>query len=410
MKIGQVSKKYGLSKDNLYYYINYGLLVPPRLGSQYIFDEDTLADLEWILELKGLDFTLAEIHRILSLKRISNLENPKDRADLQEMYAAKRAECAGKIKHYEDNVRQLDDMILQLSTAENAAHRHTGLPLRMLDLLCCPSCGGTLSISDVNMDMKYIYDSKLTCPCGYCASVEDGILLTPNKNQNKEDEPDVDRLLYKDLPPALISLFQRSYNWMKDKLSQMDLSGKVIMETYINAWFFLHNHQQYFPTDGKYIIVDKYPETLRMYKELIEREHYQLDILYIADSSTNLPIVKHCVDLNLDFFAVNEHNFYHETFLLDQLTPYFTETAQLLGTYFYFDGGRRSMKNLLSAYSECSPNNFSLPYFLEQAAASGIRLSDSEDCGFTTDSGNNLGFSFHQTGEKMHLMSYLATR
>ena len=164
MKIGQVSKKYGLSKDNLYYYINYGLLVPPRLGSQYIFDEDTLADLEWILELKELDFTLAEIHRILSLKRISNLENPKDRADLQEMYAAKRAECAGKITHYEDNVRQLDDMILQLSTAENAAHRHTGLPLRMLDLLCCPSCGGTLSISHVNIEMKYIYESRLTCP------------------------------------------------------------------------------------------------------------------------------------------------------------------------------------------------------------------------------------------------------
>lgn len=410
MKIGQVSKTYGISKDNLYYYINYGLLVPPRLGSQYVFDEDTLADLERILDLKALDFTLAEIHRILSLKRISNLENPRDRADLQKMYAAKRSECAGRIKHYEDSVRRLDDMILQLSTERYAAHRHTGLPLRMLDLLCCPSCGGQLSISEVSMDMKYIYECKLSCPCGYRASVEDGILLTPNKNQNKEDEPDVDRLLYKDLPPALISLFQRSYNWMKAKLSQMDLSGKVIMETYINAWFFLHNHQQYFPADGKYIIVDKYPETLRMYKDLIEREHYQLDILYIADSSTNLPIVRSCVDLNLDFFAVNEHNFYHDTFLLDQLAPYFAKDVRLLGTYFYFDGGRRSMKNLLRSYSECSENNFSLPYFLAQTAASGIRVLDSKDCGFTTDSGNNLGFSFHQTGEKMHLMSYLATR
>ena len=39
MRIGQVSEKYGISVDNLYYYIQYGLLVPPRPKSQYVFDE-----------------------------------------------------------------------------------------------------------------------------------------------------------------------------------------------------------------------------------------------------------------------------------------------------------------------------------------------------------------------------------
>ena len=67
MRIGQVSEKYGISVDNLYYYIQYGLLVPPRPKSQYVFDEKTLKDLELVLELKGLDFSLNEIHKILSL-------------------------------------------------------------------------------------------------------------------------------------------------------------------------------------------------------------------------------------------------------------------------------------------------------------------------------------------------------
>ena len=159
--------------------------------------------------------------------------------------------------------------------------------------------------------MRYIYSGKFTCTCGYTAVVDDGILITPNGYEGEHDKPDVSRELYKDLPPALISLFQRSYNWMKDQLRGMDLENKVVMETYINAWFFFHNHQQYFSKTGRYIIVDKYPETLRMYKELIEKENYDLDILYIADASTNFPITKGCVDLNLDFFAVNEHNFYH---------------------------------------------------------------------------------------------------
>lgn len=71
MRIGKVSELYHISVDNLYYYIKYGLLVPPRPKGQYVFDQATLKDLEWILELKELDFSLREIHIILSLKRVS---------------------------------------------------------------------------------------------------------------------------------------------------------------------------------------------------------------------------------------------------------------------------------------------------------------------------------------------------
>ena len=58
MRIGKVSEKYGISIDNLHYYINYGLLVPPKPKGQYVFDDATLKDLEWILNLKKLDFSL----------------------------------------------------------------------------------------------------------------------------------------------------------------------------------------------------------------------------------------------------------------------------------------------------------------------------------------------------------------
>lgn len=77
MRIGKVSEKYHISVDNIYYYINYGLLVPPKPRGQYVFDEQTVRDLEWILGLKELDFSLREIHVILSLKRISGLADPR---------------------------------------------------------------------------------------------------------------------------------------------------------------------------------------------------------------------------------------------------------------------------------------------------------------------------------------------
>lgn len=106
---------------------------------------------------------------------------------------------------------------------------------------------------------------------------------------------------------------------MSEKLSSMELSGKVVLETYINAWFFMHNNQQHLDPAGRYIVVDKYPEMLSMYKSLMERQGCGLDILFIGDSSTRLPLNPGCVDLNIDYFAVNEHNFYHDTFLYDEL-------------------------------------------------------------------------------------------
>ena len=405
MRIGQVSKKYKISVDNLYYYINYGLLVPQRPGGQYVFHEQALKDLERILELKDMNFSLKEIHVILSLYRISGLADKQDIEDLRNIYARKIHDLRAEKLKAEKNIERLERKISGLNAKLPHDRPDIGLPVSMLDYLCCPVCGGAFSLDNVRMDLKYIFSGGLSCSCGYTAAVEDGILLTPNKNKDRYDTPDLDRKLYKDLPPSLISLFQRSYNWMVGRLSRMDLSGKVVLETYINAWFFLHNHQQHLDPAGKYVVADKYPEMLRMYKNLMEKQGYGLDILFIADSSTRLPLKPGCVDLNIDYFAVNEHNFYHDTFLYDELRPLFKEGAQMLGTYFYFERGKKSMENLLREYPTASGNNFNLDWFLAHMTGT---VTQQEDCGFTTSSGANIGFSFHHEGERMYLRSYEA--
>ena len=109
-----------------------------------------------------------------------------------------------------------------------------------------------------------------------------------------------------------------------------------------------------------------------MYKALMERENYHLPILYIADSTLDLPLCPSCIDVNIDFFATNEHNFYRRSFFYEELTPLLKPGAWIIGTYFYFENGWRSMQKLLSQYPKCSDNNFSLQYFLKMANESGI--------------------------------------
>lgn len=410
MRIGQVSEKYGISVDNLYYYIQYGLLVPPRPKSQYVFDEKTLKDLELVLELKGLDFSLNEIHKILSLYRVSHLADSQDCQELKAVFQGKQRSCIQEKERLEAVIRRLGGKIWELSQKQERQKDRIGLPVRMLDLLCCPLCGGNLQISQADMDLVYLHNGNVSCPCGYQAQVREGILLTPHRERSLHDRPDTDRELYKDLPPALLSLFERSYNWMGDRLKRMDLAGRAIMETYVNAWCFMHNHLGWLPSAGRYILVDKYPETLHMYKKLIEEQEQGMDVLYIADSSMCLPLKEGCIDLHLDFFAANEHNFYHHSFLYNEMQKFMAKDARLIGTYFYFENGRKSMKNLLAQYPEAYEKNFDRDQFLAEMERSGYRLLQWEDCGQTTDSGANLGFGFHQKGEEMHLMPYMAER
>lgn len=357
-------KKYGISRDHLYYYINYGLLVPPKIEKQYVFDETVLQDLDRILELQKLGFALKDIHRILSLQRISNGGDGDTRKELLALFRARKEKSRQELAQLEQRIQVLNQKIKELTVRKTGPVQRTGVPLSMLDLLVCPHCQKTLSFDKVEMDPHYVYQAALSCSCGYQAQIKDGILLTPHRYTDPDDTPDLHRLMYKDLPGGMISLFQQAYNFMDRQLDGMELSGKVILESYINAWFFLYTQQSHFAPDARYIVVDKYPETLAMYKKLMEYEPHPLPILYIADSTLQLPLRKQCIDLNIDFFAANEHNFYRPTFFYQELLPLLSPHSRILGTYFYFENGSKSMANLLGSYPKCSQHNFSLPWFL----------------------------------------------
>ncbi len=221
MKIGQVAKKYGLSIDTVNYYVSYGLLVPPRKGGQRSFDERTLKDLELILRLRGMEFSLQEIHRILSLYRISLLASRQDAAELQAIYEKKRRFCMDERKRLLNVAKKLDGMISELQRRGDGGGRATGVPLSMLDLLRCPECGGTFEINGASMNQRYIFSGECRCACGYSAEIRNGMLITPIRNKDKYDKPDTEREMYKNLPPSLLSLFQSSYNWMTQHLDRV---------------------------------------------------------------------------------------------------------------------------------------------------------------------------------------------
>ena len=284
---------------------------------------------------------------------------------------------------------------------------HTGVPTAMLELLQCPICGGELYLQNTELNQRYVFHSDLNCDCGYHAQIQDGILLTSNKNQSKYDRPDLTREYYKDIPADLTSLFQKSYNWMQDQMQIDNWNNKVILETHINAYFYLQVALDRLDKNAKYIIIDKYPEMLKLYKGLIDSTDSNFNILYIADASLDFPIRKNSVDLFIDYFSSNEYQFSNHHWLVHLITPYMKKDGLTLGTYFYFHKGKKSIQNLLNYYPEAYEQNFNLPLFLN-ALQQDWSILNQTNIGFTTQTGTNWAFNYHVDGEEMHLFSYLA--
>lgn len=189
MKIGQVVRQFGIPVNSLYFYINNGLLVPPKHNNQYVFDDRTIEDIRWIQELKEMEFPLKTIHRLLSLRRISNLCAREDREELRQIFLDHDRTLLQREKDLSRARQALGRRLAELERSA-AGRPHTGVPVDMLRLLCCPDCGGELLLEDVNMSQKYVFQAHLRCPCGYQADIRDGILETGNVNTSPYDKPD----------------------------------------------------------------------------------------------------------------------------------------------------------------------------------------------------------------------------
>lgn len=64
MKIGAFCELYDISRDTVRFYVKNGLLAPKVQGSRMDFSQKDQEDLDFIMKLKGMKFSLEEIYGI----------------------------------------------------------------------------------------------------------------------------------------------------------------------------------------------------------------------------------------------------------------------------------------------------------------------------------------------------------
>ena len=407
MKIGKLSALCDMSIDTIRYYIKIGLLLPKMQGNMLDFTQREIDDLEHIKKLKHFGFNLKEIQYIFSLKHLSNWIEPDTMNEYVYLLQKRQEEIKQIIQEKQEAVHLIRDEIDKISSICQETNSKMGVPIMALQYLACPNCQAMLSIEQAKITNKYIYSGELSCICGYQAKIEDGIVITKNQYTGDSDKADLKRQLYRDLSDDFYNYFRTCSDLILNQIGHILPSPKVVLEANINGYFFLYKHFKELSNDCLYIIVDKFPEMLAMYKALIELLNLDLNILFIADASTNYPLKNECVDLLVSFFGENEHLFYHQDAYLIDTEKYYAPGFHVLGAFMAYKQQAQSRANLKEKYPESSFNVHDFEYL--QNTFSSIRDKDFtyKLIGDVLKSPDKYSFSCHAEGEILKIYQYI---
>lgn len=402
MKIGDLAKNSGLSVSTIRYYVNEGFIIPQKKNTKFYFNNNDLQTLMFIKRLRAHNFSMQEIHQIISLRRVSNWVEPEDLVEYINILSLKKKELEQAVSKLNVQINSLEKEIEEIEQQKLYPTNLTGVPLKCLEYLQCPHCKQPLRLNATQMNYRYIFNSELSCNCGYKAHIKNGILYTEGPNISNYDKPDTERAVYKTMPHELITLFQKTYNWIMPHLMAKQSDSQIIMETHLNSFFFLYKHLKFLREDNLYIISDKFQEIVEMYKTNIERLGLNLNILYIVNNDILYPLKEQCVDIFIDYCSSNEHSIFSDTFLLEDISPYLKKNGVVYSTFFSFNEFSKSIKTLCASYPENNINNYKLNWF-KQNVPKNYTITNHKQIGHSENSGDGISFIFHQNGEKIYI-------
>ena len=346
VKIGEFAKKWNVTIDTIRFYIKSGLLIPSSQSPQFIFGEREDKDMHTITRMKTQNFSLKEIYEYLELRRVSTMLEPESMQAAIELLNFKREELAKQVRALEKICREIDSDMDALLHSKQQPFSETGVPLQALPLLACPRCGAPLALNQASLSSQYVFQGRLDCCCGYRASIENGIIKTGNLYKGNHDQPDLKRELCRQISTEYGVNIQKTMALFHDAFQAIGARNKVFLEGHVNGYYFLYNNLAKMDKDNLYIVVDKFPELLEMYKRYTDYLGLGYNILYIADAEYDWPLRPGCVDVLISFHSESVNSFYFHDSYVHNISRFLSPDVQIVGAISGYHDGAKSLDAL----------------------------------------------------------------
>lgn len=406
MRIGKFAEDNNLSIDTIRHYMELGLILPEKQGGQYYFDARCQKNLEHILELKSMGFSLSEIKIILLYMNFGKLSGYQEDVYYKALFQERYIKLEKEIQNLNAIKNKLESKIQSFSSREELnSFSEGGIDLSFLSMLSCLKCGKNLILKDGSINNNQIIDGKLSCTCGEEYKIDKGILVVGSSMAENKPDPDESNLFeYISVTDgAYLDNLLKGLDWSGRKLTGLKLDGKVLLELGSGMGFFLRNVYEDLAEDCIYIAVDNNMERHRFLKSMLDRAESRKNVVFICADFLEIPIKKKLVDILLDISGTSNYSFEHDEFLLNAVNDLVKEDATLLGSYILF---KNFSSNTLieSKYRK----NFMLKNVRESISKLKFKMLD-EKLSEYVDKGGKYE-NFFVEGETVYNYSYLGKR
>jgi DNA-binding transcriptional MerR regulator/SAM-dependent methyltransferase len=405
VKIGKFAELNRLSIDTIRHYMDVGLIMPEKKGGQYSFDLTCQKDLDDILDLKNMGFSLGEIKIIFLYKSLSRLA-----PDQENLYY--KAFFTDKLRKIEDDIRELakararlEDKLRNQINNPNTENNISGIDIRILNLFRCIKCNKGLALYDAAVNNNQIISGKLKCGCGCEYTIDSGILRVGKQSERPDGKLDNNYILeyVSRTDNTYLDNLRRGLEWGKRKIGLCSLNNKVILELGTGIGFFLRFIYDELPEDCVYVAVDHSIERHKFLKSLLECSTDKKNVIFVCSDFLEIPIRERSADIILDISGTSNYSFNHQHFLLDLVDNVAREDAYLYGSYILFKGFSKN-----SLIDRQYRKNFMLENVKDRIRALGYGTLDERISDFVDKGGKYE--DYFVDGEKVCTYSIFAKR
>lgn len=336
MKIGKFAKENGISIDTVRYYIDEGLLIVEKVGSQYEFDNRCREDIIRIKKLKDMGYKINEIAVFLTFFRLGKESINMEDDFYMQFYESKLESNIKKIEEIEMQNIELKKNIEDSLNLRRKEERVVGINVNSLRLLACHSCGGDLVISDAVIEDNHIISGNLLCACGTKYSIVNGIVVSENIRSNPTKIVSIVDYI-EDVNNDYLKNISKSLEWLYKKIQPIELESEVLLELGSGTGFLLRYIYDDLPRTTTYIAVDYDINRHIFLSNLIRRSNKDVNILFICSDFNEMPLKENVADIVIDYAGTTNYAFENEDFLLKSIDRYFKRDVLLLFVSIMFE-------------------------------------------------------------------------
>lgn len=349
MKIGKFAKKNDLTVDTVRYYVELGLLLPEKVNNQFSFDEKCQNDLEEIIDLKNMHFSISQIQSIFSVRRFTKLINDEELNYYISFFENKKNELLKQKKEIEKAVKHIDEKIKNIRNNFKERNIELGIPVRFLSDLSCPKCRENLNLVKGNIENNQIFDGELACECGYKAKIENGILVTENAKKYTPENLEKDNpgnIFVKRTNMSFANLIYKGMSWIYKRVNQIDLNGKIILEIGTGSGFFLKKLIESLDENSIYIAVDNNLEFLKSTKKYLQAIGKKVNIVFIACDFKEIPLMYNTSDILLDVYGTADDSLAKDFYPIRDTKHILKKDGLWYGTYIHFNDNSKTLATI----------------------------------------------------------------